>query len=92
LRDLLAGRAAGSEAFTPERLAALSTPAAKSNWQQLAAYGPLKSLAFVETDAAASDKTRALRYKAALGEHLLLVRFALAEDGRVAELNVEEEE
>jgi CubicO group peptidase (beta-lactamase class C family) len=89
LGELLSGRAA-PEAFTPERLAALSTTAAKSNWRQLAAYGPLKSLTFIESEPSA--KTRSLRYKAALGSHLLLLRFALAEDGRVSELNVEEEE
>ncbi|HEU4596801.1 MAG TPA: serine hydrolase domain-containing protein [Pyrinomonadaceae bacterium] len=91
LRELLAGRPP-AEAFTPERLSALSTVAAKANWQQLAAYGPLDSFAFVETDASAPAKTRALRYKAALGPRLLLVRFALNPDGRVAEINVEEEE
>jgi CubicO group peptidase (beta-lactamase class C family) len=90
LRELLAGRIS-LEAFTPERLAAFSTPASKSNWQQLASNGPLKSLAFVESEPS-SEKTRSLRYKAALGPHLLLVRFVLAEDGRVSELNIEEEE
>ncbi len=91
LRELLAGRTS-PDAFTPERLSALSTVVAKSNWQQLAAYGPLSSFAFVETDTTAPAKTRALRYKAAVGPRLILVRFALNEDGKVAEINVEEEE
>jgi D-alanyl-D-alanine carboxypeptidase len=92
LRELLAGRLS-ADAFTPERFSALSTVAAKSNWRQLAAYGPLETFSFVETDAAAaSGKTRALRYKAALGTRLLLLRFALDGAGRVAEINVEEEE
>lgn len=91
LRDLLAGRPSAG-AFTPERLSALSTVVARDNWRQLASYGPLGPLAFVEADPAAPAKTRALRYKAALGPRLVLVRFALHEDGRVAEINVEEEE
>jgi hypothetical protein len=33
-----------------------------------------------------------LRYRAALGEHLLLLKFVLNGEGRVAELSVEEEE
>jgi D-alanyl-D-alanine carboxypeptidase len=93
LRGLLAGRPP-ADAFTPDRFSALSTEVAMSNWRQLAAHGPLNTFFFVEADpaAAASDKTRSLRYKAALGQRLLLLRFALDAAGRVAEVNVEEEE
>lgn len=90
-RDLLAGRPSAGD-FTNERLSALSTVVARDTWRQLAAYGPLSSFAFVETDPAAPARTRALRYKAALGPRLVLLRFALNEDGKVAEINVEEEE
>ena len=90
-RELLAGRPS-AQAFTTERLSALSTVVSKDTWRQVAAYGPLQSFAFVEDDTSASAKTRALRYKAALGPRLVLLRFALDEDGKVAEINVEEEE
>ncbi|HZB45809.1 MAG TPA: serine hydrolase domain-containing protein [Pyrinomonadaceae bacterium] len=89
LAELLAGRVEPA-AFTSARAAALSTANAKESWREIASYGPLKSLAFVEREP--SNKSRTLRYKAALGEHLLLLKFVLEDDGRIAEVNVEEEE
>jgi D-alanyl-D-alanine carboxypeptidase len=79
--------------FTPERLKALSTDAARETWRQLASAGPLGALEFAGAEAPeAQSATRVVRYRAALGERLLLVRFGLTTDGRVAELAVEEEE
>ena len=92
LRDALAGLLSGrpsAEAFTPERFKAVTSESAKGNWQTLASYGAPGALTFVEADASAP---RAFRYKAALGRHLLLLRFALTEDGKISELAVEEEE
>lgn len=89
LADLLAGRVEAS-AFTRERGAALASEGAREFWREVASYGPLKSLALVAPEPA--DDARTLRYKAALGEHLLLIRFVFADDGRVAEVNVDEEE
>lgn len=89
LTDLLAGRVEPS-AFTRDRGAALASDGAREFWQHVAAYGPLKSLALVAREPA--DDARTLRYKAALGEHLLLVKFVLEDDGKIAEVTVEEEE
>ncbi len=89
LDELLAGKV-NAGAFTQERGAALSSDGSKEFWRQVASYGPLKSLAFVEREPA--EKNRALRYKAALGEHLLLLRFVVDDDGKVADVSVEEEE
>jgi len=76
--------------FTPERLKALSSESARETWRQLAGYGPLRSLDFAGAEG--QEGTRVVRYRAALGGRLLLVRFGLTADGRVAELAVEEEE
>jgi CubicO group peptidase (beta-lactamase class C family) len=90
LRDLLAGRV-GVEVFTAERGAALQSDRSKEFWRQLATYGPLRSFHFVEDEP--TDNARVLRYKARLGEHLVLVRFAVADaDGKVTDVAVEEEE
>jgi len=98
LRGLLAGRP-GAAHFTPERLRALSTDSARETWRQLAANGPLSKLDFTGDDPqpppavpSADAATRFARYRAALGPRLVLVRFGLTSDGRVAELTVEEEE
>lgn len=76
--------------FTPERFKALSNESARANWQLLSAYGPLRSFDFVEAEGA--GRARTLRYRAGLGVHWLLLKFVVQEDGRVAELVVEEEE
>lgn len=89
LRELLAGKAS-ADRFTRERQKSLESANAKEFWRQISAYGTLTSLVFIERDA--SDKARALRYKAALGEHLLLLKFVLNDEGRIADVSVEEEE
>ena len=70
--------------------AALSSESAKQTWQRLAADGPVKSFAFVGSETVGGVRT--LRYKALLGSHLLLLKYVLAEDGKIAEMSVEEEE
>jgi D-alanyl-D-alanine carboxypeptidase len=89
LSGLLAG-APDPKAFTPERLRALSTESAKENWRQVSSYGPLGALAYAGGEQ--TGAARVVRYRAALGPHLLLVRFALTPDGKISEVVVEEEE
>ena len=89
LRELLAGKV-GPENFTPERGAALSSDRSKDFWRQLATYGPLKDVRYVEREASESGGAR--RYRVTLGEHLLLVKFVVGDDGRVSDVVVEEEE
>jgi CubicO group peptidase (beta-lactamase class C family) len=93
LEKVLRGRLAGrfdADLFTTEARAAHETEGARQRWQRLAAYGPLKSLSLVGSETAAGART--LRHRAALGHHLLLLKFVLTEEGRIAELSVEEEE
>jgi CubicO group peptidase (beta-lactamase class C family) len=87
LRGLLQGQP-DEAAFTPERFRALANEGAKETWRQVASYGPLGQLTFagIETQA------RIVRYRAGVGSHLILVRFALTPEGRIAEVNIEEEE
>jgi CubicO group peptidase (beta-lactamase class C family) len=93
LREILRGQLAGeadAAALTKEALASLSTTSARDNWQRLASYGPLRAFDFAGREAEGDART--LRYRAALGEHLLLLKFVLSGEGRVTELGVEEEE
>ena len=87
--ERLAGRA-DAESFAPEARRTLSGESAREYWRQLASRGPLGGFALVEREEAAGRRT--LRYRASVGRHLLLLRFALAPDGKIAEMVVEEEE
>lgn len=77
--------------FTPEAIAAHSTNASRNAWRQIASYGPLKSLTFAGAESSDAGG-RTLRYVAALGPRLLLLRVNLTTEGRVSALVVEEEE
>ena len=93
LREVLRGQLAGktdAAAFTKEALASLSNASARDNWRRLASYGTLRAFDFAGREAEGGART--LRYRAALGEHLLLLKFVLNGEGRVTELSVEEEE
>lgn len=96
LESVLRGRIAGhsdDSLFTTEARRGLAGETSEQNWRRFAADGPLKSFVLTASEAAMPGRAgRTLRYTAALGRRLLLVRFVLAEDGRVAEMNVEEEE
>jgi D-alanyl-D-alanine carboxypeptidase len=92
LRGLLSARPDPMH-FTPERLKALSTEAARETWRRLAADGPLAALAFAGAEEqSTSAALRVVRYKVTLGRRLLLVRLGLTSEGRIAELTIEEEE
>lgn len=93
LREVLRGQLAGKAdavALTSGALESLSTDSARANWQRLAAYGILRAFDFAGRETEGDART--LRYRAALGEHLLLVKFVLNGEGKVTELSVEEEE
>jgi CubicO group peptidase (beta-lactamase class C family) len=93
LREVLRGQFAGkadAAALTKDALASLSTASARDNWRRMASYGPLRAFDFAGREAEGDART--LRYRAALGEHLLLLKFVLSGEGRVTELSVEEEE
>jgi D-alanyl-D-alanine carboxypeptidase len=93
LRDVLSTQLAAkpdAAALTKEALASLSNASARDNWRRLASYGPLRDFDFAGREDVGGART--LRYRAALGGHLLLLKFVLNGEGRVAELSVEEEE
>ncbi|MGA9996936.1 MAG: serine hydrolase domain-containing protein [Pyrinomonadaceae bacterium] len=78
------------EMYTPEKRATLSTDAFKSTAERLAAYGPVRSFKFLKEEK--EDKRRARLYRVALGQHTLYLRFALTEDGKLADFIIEEEQ
>jgi CubicO group peptidase (beta-lactamase class C family) len=93
LRELLRGQLAGkadADALTKDARESLSTNSARANWERVASYGPLRAFDFAGSET--EGNTRTLRYRAGLGEHLLLLKFALNGEGKVTELSVEEEE
>jgi CubicO group peptidase (beta-lactamase class C family) len=93
LRLVLEARLAGrvdESMWAAEARTTLANETARERWRRLAAYGALKSFDPVGSETA--GRTRVVRYKAALGTHLLLLKYVLAEDGKVAEMSVEEEE
>ncbi len=89
LRARLAGRVE-EQMWTTEGRKALSDEDERQSWQRLSSYGALKSFAL--TGSETTSKARVLHYKAALGSHLLLLKFTLAADDKIAEMSVEEEE
>ena len=68
----------------------LSSDPERGNWQRIAAYGQLR--AFTLTGSEIEGNRRTLSYRAEVGEHLLLLSFALNREGKVSELSLEEEE
>jgi CubicO group peptidase (beta-lactamase class C family) len=93
LRELLNGLLAdktSSVMLTKEALESLSTDAERANWQRIAAYGLLRALNVVGREVDGSR--RRLSYRAEVGEHLLLLSLVLNREGKIAELNLEEEE
>lgn len=93
LRELVRGQLAGKPdtgALATGAFESLSTNSARANWQRFASYGQLRAFDFAGSEAAGD--TRTLRYRAGLGDHLLLLKFVLNGEGKVTELSVEEEE
>lgn len=93
LRELLRGQLAGkadAEALTKDARESLSTNSARANWQRVASYGQLRGFDFAGRETEGDRRT--LRYRASLGEHLLLLKFVLNGEGKVTELSLEEEE
>ena len=93
LRKLLNGQLAGKAdavMLTKDALDSLSTDSMRANWQRIAAYGQLR--AFTLTGSEIEGNRRTLSYRAEVGEHLLLLSFALNREGKVSELSLEEEE
>jgi hypothetical protein len=92
LRELLNGLLAGktnSVILTKDALDSLSSGPERTSWQRIAAYGQLR--AFNLTGSEIEGNRRWLSYRAEVGEHLLLLSFALNREGKVSELSLEEE-
>jgi CubicO group peptidase (beta-lactamase class C family) len=89
LNGLLANKA-NSAMLTKDALDFLATDPERASWQRMAAYGPLRALDVVGREG--EDGRRKLSYRAAVGEHLLLLSIVLNREGKVAELRLEEEE
>jgi hypothetical protein len=76
--------------LTKDAFDSLSSDPERGNWQRIAAYGQLR--AFTLTGSEIEGNRRTLSYRAEVGEHLLLLSFALNREGKVSELSLEEEE
>ncbi len=75
---------------TPQLLRSLSTDRAKAVYRRIAVLGVPANAVFVESD---STGTRpSYRYRVSAGKRLMLWRISLDDDGRIAELALEEEE
>lgn len=93
LRRLLDGLLAGkpnAAMFTKDAFDSLSSAPERAIWQRIAAYGPLRAFSLAGREIEGSR--RALSYRAEVGDHLLLLSFALDREGNVSELSLEEEE
>jgi hypothetical protein len=93
LRELLDAQLAGepdSVMLTKDAFDSLSADMARANWQRIAAYGPLRAFEFAGREIEGDCRT--LRYRAEVGQHLLLLKFVLTGEGKVSELSLEEEE
>ena len=62
----------------------------RAKWQRIAAYGLRHAFDFGGRES--EGDSRSLRYRAEVGEHLLLLKFVLNGEGKVSELSLEEGE
>ena len=79
-----------AEMLTKDAFDSLSSDPERADWQRIAAYGQLR--AFTLTGREIEGSRRTLSYRAEVAEHLLLLSFALNCEGKISELNLEEEE
>ena len=93
LRGFLDGLLTGKPSaviLTKDAFDSLSSDPERADWQRIAAYGQLR--AFTLTGREIEGGRRTLSYRAEVGEHLLLLSFALNCEGEISELSLEEEE
>lgn len=79
-----------ADLFTEKTVAALTNERAKINAKRIADYGAIKNFNFVGSEQA--DKNKIYRYTAETAARIFLWRFELDETGKIAVLNLEEEE
>ena len=79
-----------SASFTDEMRQSLSTERAKALSRRVASFGAIKKFAFAGSEN--SGKNRVYRYKVETPARLMLWHFAVAADGKIAEMVLEEEE
>lgn len=93
LVSVLRARNAGSldnAPLAPQLIRSLSTDRAKAAYKRIAALGQPSNAAFIETDG--TGNRLGYRYRVAAGKRMFLWRIALDDDGRIAEMSMEEEE
>lgn len=78
------------DSFTDEMRNSLSGERAKLLTERLSSFGKLKNFAFISSETA--GKNRVYRYKAETPARTMLWRFELDEAGKIAGMNLEEEE
>ncbi|MGD9588619.1 MAG: serine hydrolase domain-containing protein [Pyrinomonadaceae bacterium] len=76
--------------LTPQLTRSLSTERAKANYRRIALLGAPANAIFVEADETGTRPS--YRYRVEAGKRLFLWRVAMNDDGRISELNMEEEE
>jgi hypothetical protein len=93
LLTVLRTRNAGSlenAPLTPQLINSLSADRARAAYRRIAALGEPSNAAFIETD---ETGTRiGYRYRVAAGKRLFLWRISVDDEGRIAEMSLEEEE
>ncbi len=76
--------------ITPLLLRSLSTERSKANYRRIAALGSPSNATYVESDE--SGPRPSYRYRVEAGKRLFLWRVAVDDEGKLAELSLEEEE
>jgi hypothetical protein len=79
-----------ANSFSEEMQRSLSTEQLKIVARQVVAYGTIKDFIFVGAEA--SGKNRVYRYKVETPRKTMLWRFSIDENGKIAEMRLEEEE
>lgn len=78
------------DSFTDEMRKSLSGERAKLLTERLSSFGKLKNFVFINSET--TGKNRVYRYKAETPARIMLWRFELDETGKIAGMNLEEEE
>jgi hypothetical protein len=91
--SVLRARNAGSlenAPLAPQLIRSLSTERAKAAYKRIAALGEPSNAAFIETDETGARV--GYRYRVSAGKRLFLWRISVDDEGRIAEMSLEEEE
>lgn len=76
--------------YTAEARSALVTGNSETMYKRMASYGKLTAFELISEEMI--NRSRRLFYRASIGDRMVLFRFDMADDGRIAALVVEEEE